>query len=541
MSIQTLINAAKDYLPDLDVDRLHRAFSFAEMAHSGQIRKDGETPYIQHPLSAAYFLTKLRVDEDTLIACLLHDVPEDTEYTLDDLEERFGENVRFLVEGITKLSKVHYRNDMEARQIESLKKLFIHSAQDPRTILIKLADRLHNMSTLDAIPKPEKRARIARETLEIYVPIANLLGIWELKSQLEDYCFKALHPKDYEHIERLINESDFNKVEYIEKSSEAIKKILDTKGIPYHNIEGRQKTHFSIFQKMLRGKSFTQINDFVGLRIIVDNVDSCYQALGAIHQHFTPKIGRFKDYIAVPKNNGYQSIHTTVFGPSGRLTEIQIRSYDMHLENEYGVAAHYFYRQEPESEKMQERMRKKYSWVDQILEMQREADDNEGFLKGLKFDFFKDRIFVFTPKGDVVDLPMDASAIDFAFHIHTDIGRKAVKAELNGQSVPLGTPLKNGDVLYIQTSEESPGPQVDWLDRVHTNLARNKIREYLREKDRDNLTKDAKRLLDSKLKMFGHAGIKSLTPTEVGAIQEYFSSEDLEKIYLEIASGNIDP
>lgn len=541
MSIEVLIKSASEYLSDLDQDRLRSAYTFAEMAHEGQIRKDGVTPYIEHPLSAAYILTQLRVDEDTLIACLLHDVPEDTEYTLDDVEERFGKNVRFLVEGITKLSKVHFRNDMEARQIESLKKLFIHSAQDPRTILIKLADRLHNMSTLDAIPSQEKRERIARETLEIYVPIANLLGIWELKSKLEDYCFKAIHPNDYNYIQELIDNSDLKKHHLLEKSALAVKEILDSKEIPFIEIVGRQKSSFSIYQKMLKGRSFNQIYDFVGLRIVVSDIDSCYKTLGAIHQNFTPKIGRLKDYIAVPKNNGYQSIHTTVFGIEGTLTEIQIRTYDMHLENEYGVAAHYFYRQQKGSEKIKERLSKKYNWVERILQMQMEAKDNDKFLKGLKLDFFKDRIFVFTPKGDVIDLPSDATVIDFAFHVHTDIGRQAEYAILNGKKVPLGTFLKNGDVLEIHTNEHSAGPQVEWLDAVRTNLAKNKIREYLKEKDRSLLVESARSVLDSKLKMFGLEGLSHLAQQHVEKIIQYFDIESLDQLLTEIGNGNIDP
>lgn len=537
--IERLISTARSYIPDLNEARLREAFAFARDAHEGQLRKDG-APYITHPLSAALILTGLRVDEDTLIACLLHDVPEDTERTLDEIETRFGDKVRFLVDGITKLSKVHYRNDMESRQIESLKKLFIHSAQDPRIIIIKLADRLHNMQTIDAVPKPEKRVRIARETLEIYVPIANLLGIWEIKNQLEDACFHILLPREYVEMTRLVEASDKERESVRKKTIQAVTRLLNLKKVPFVAIEGRQKNLYSIYKKMLRsGKSFHEIYDLLGVRIVVDDIGTCYQTLGVLHQHFTPKIGRLKDYIAIPKSNGYQSIHTTVFGLNGIVTEFQIRTQEMHLENEYGIAAHYFYSNKKQ-DTLKKDVKKKYKWVQKILDLQRNISSNRKFLEHLKLDIFEDRIFVFTPKGDVVDLPRGANVIDLAYHIHSDLGMLAVSAEINGKPVALTTVLSSGDTVHIVTSEESEGPQVDWLDHVHTHLAKTRIREFLKEQDRTTVLDDAEEVLDHKLQVLGLSGTADLTPLQKVMGMEHFAVETWEELLYELGKGNVD-
>lgn len=538
--ITPVLAAAKKYLPDLNTERVTRAYEFAKRAHEGQARKDG-TPYITHPVSAAKILTDLHVDEDTLIACLLHDVPEDTSYTLEDIEKEFGEKVEFLVDGITKLSKVHYRNDMEERQIESLKKLFLHSAKDPRIILVKLADRLHNMQTIDAIPNPLKRERIARETLEIFVPIANLLGIWELKNQLEDLCFHVLAPKEYEEIEQLVRTSIMQKENVLKKTTRKVETLLRAKKIADFELKGRQKNLYSIYRKMLRsGKSFHEIYDLLGIRILVPDVGACYQVLGILHQNFTPKIGRLKDYIAIPKANGYQSIHTTVFGLDGVITEFQIRTYDMHLENEYGIAAHYFY---AKSNKKQAEVRKKfvkkYEWVKQILDMQRNISNNKQFMENLKLDIFEDRIFVFTPKGDVIDLPLGSTVLDFAYQIHSDVGMLAVSAAINGHISSLNTQLKSSDIVMVNISEESEGPQVEWLDHVHTNLARTRIREFLKEKDRTTIIHQAEELIDQKIQILGFPGIAGLSGLQKIMALEHFEMEEWEDLLYEIGNGTI--
>lgn len=539
--IQAVLDLTKKYLPHVNEKRLAHAYGFAKNAHEGQVRKDG-SPYITHPVKAAEILTQLHVDEDTLVACLLHDVPEDTAFTLNDIEKQFGEKVKFLVDGITKLSKVHYRNDMEERQIESLKKLFIHSARDPRIILIKLADRLHNMQTIDAIPNPLKRERIARETLEVFVPIANLLGIWEIKNQLEDHCFRVLCPKEYEEIDTMIKASMYKKTDLLKKTTVNVKRLLHSKKIKKFNIEGRQKNIYSIYKKMLRsGKSFHEIYDLLGIRILVNDVGTCYQVLGILHQNFTPKIGRLKDYIAIPKSNGYQSLHTTVFGFKGVITEFQIRTYDMHLENEYGIAAHYFYTEagQKKQAQMKKRVAKKYQWVKQILDIQRSVQSNKKFMEHLKLDIFEDRIFVFTPKGDVIDLPLGSNAIDFAYQIHSDVGMLAVSAEINGVLVPLGTPLKNGDTVRIVTSEESEGPEVDWLEGVHTSLARTRIREFLKERDRTIVMGQAEELLNQKLQVLGLPGTEGLSNVQKIMALEHFEIDAWEDLLYEMGNGSI--
>lgn len=539
--ITPVITAAKNYLPDLDEDKIRHAYLFAHKAHDGQFRKNGD-PYITHPVAAALILTGLRVDEDTLIACLLHDVPEDTTHTLSEIKKKFGEKVEFLVDGITKLSKVHYRNDMMERQIESLKKLFIHSAKDPRIILIKLADRLHNMQTIDAIPNPEKRERIARETLEIFVPIANLFGIWELKNQLEDHCFRILRPKENSEIEKLVEASMHTKQNVLKRTIKKVQWLLNSNEISGFNIEGRQKNLYSIYKKMLRGnKSFHEIYDLIGIRVLVPDIAACYQVLGILHQNFTPKIGRLKDYIAIPKNNGYQSIHTTVFGLDGVITEFQIRTMDMHLENEYGIAAHYFYgrAEQKKQAQMKKKITKKYKWVQQILEMQRNISSNKKFIEDLKLDIFEDRIFVFTPKGDVIDLPIGSNCVDFAYQIHSDVGMLAVAAEINGTPVPLTTQLKSGNTVFIATSEESAGPQVEWLDSVHTSLARTRIREFLKEKDRTILMQQAESLLCQKMKVLGFNGLECITDLQKIMALEHFEMNAWEDLLYEIGNGAI--
>lgn len=532
-SIEELIRHSKIYLTDLNSSRLKRAYQFANKAHEGQLRKGGD-PYIVHPLSTAIILTELHVDEDTLIAALLHDVPEDTEYNLEDIEKTFGKKITFLVEGITKLSKVHYRHNMEERQVESLKKLFIHSAKDIRVILIKLADRLHNMMTIQAIPKPEKRIRIAKETLEIYVPIANILGIWELKSQLEDLCFKTLYPEEFAHIEKKVMERSSKLSETLKKTINQIKKILSMNGVKSFKIEGRKKTYYSIYQKMFRkGKNFEEIYDLIGLRIIVPDVGSCYQVLGILHQNFTPKLGRLKDYIAIPKSNGYQSIHTTIFGVDGHLTELQIRTHEMQIESEYGVAANYFYNKSKGKNKGQSK------WVQKILDIQRDMKSNEDFIEELKLDLFEDRIFAFTPKGDVIDLPRGATVLDFAYHIHSEIGNHANSATVNKKEMPLDAVLHTGDVIEVVLSE-SVGPSISSLEIVRTNLAKNRIREFLKNQSRSILQDQGGKLLTHKLKLFGHCGAEEVSADQKKAVEKMYD-KSWKNILIDVGSGLIDP
>lgn len=476
--INAIVDEIKKYLQNFDSEKFLKVFEFAEKHHRGQARKNGE-PYIVHPVETIKTLIKLHADEDTLIAALLHDVPEDTEGDLNQIKELFGEKVAFLVDGITKLSKVYYRHDMEERQIESLKKLLIHTAKDPRVILIKLADRLHNMQTLEFISKPEKRERISKETLEIYVPIANLLGIQDLKANLEDLCFKFLYPEDYEKLREKVSSTMERYKGVLDEMIKMIKQELKKHEIRA-KVYGREKGLYSIYKKIKsENKTIDDIHDRLALRIITKNKPDCYTALGITHDIFNPKPGKFKDYIAVPKINGYQSIHTTVFGINGILTEIQIRTEKMHMDAEYGIAAHYFYDQTKiKGENLFDDQR--ISWAAKVLETQGLQRNNDDFISNLKIDLFQDRIFVFTPKGETLDLPKNATAIDFAYAIHSELGNHAAKAEINNEIKPITATLKTGDHVNVVTSDDAI-PQLLWLSFAKTNLARNKIKIFLKK------------------------------------------------------------
>ncbi len=542
MRIGTVVKLAKEYMPDLDEDRLIKAYEFAKKAHEDQKRNDG-SPYIIHPLSTCTILLDYKVDEDTLLTALLHDVPEDTEYTIKNIEKRFGKKVAYLVEGVTKLSKVYYKHNMAERQIESLKRLFIHSAEDLRIILVKLADRLHNMRTLEFVNVPGKRLRISKETLEIYVPIANLLGIWEIKSEMEDLCFKYIYPSDYEKTRDLVEASALQNDNILKSTARKVKNALKAKKVKA-KIQARRKSLYSIFKKMLyTGKTFHDIYDLIALRIIVKNVDDCYRTLGVIHQAFKPKHKRIKDYIAVPKVNGYQSLHTTVFGIDGTITEFQIRTEDMHLESEYGIAAHYFYDAKRRSSKNKKEsvpaaFTKHAEWAKKVLAIQKEVKNDYDFVANLKFDVFQDRIFSFTPKGDVVDLPFGANAIDFAYHIHTDVGNKAVSAEINGERLPLATPLQTGDTVKIITNNKSR-PKRDWLSLVKTNHARTKIKDHFKHQGSTQNYKAGLKLLNNELEMFGQKKLKKVSSKALQEVLDKFEVKDMKKLVTAIGEGSI--
>jgi len=539
--LKKVLEKIKSYLPDFNEKKFLKAFKFAEEAHEGQLRKDNKTPYIMHPLEVALTLTKLHADEESLISSLIHDVPEDTDRTIQDVEKLFGKEVSFLVDGITKLSKVYYRHDMAERQVESLKKLLLHSAKDPRVILIKLADRLHNMSTLDFV-KPEKRLRIAKETLEIYVPIANLLGMDEIKKELEDYCFKYLFPKDYIKIQEVLESTKLKHVNILEKTIEIIKKELKKGNLKDFNLGGRKKSPYSIFKKTIRkNKKPEELEDLLALRIVVNNIKECYLALGIIHSIFKPKPGRFKDYIAVPKANGYQSLHTVVFGYRGQTTEFQIRTRDMHLEAQYGIAAHYFYKTKHGGNIVYKEKHSK--WAKKILEYQQSSRSSNDFLEALKLDIFQDRIFIFTPRGDTIDLPRGASAIDLAYSIHTDIGNNALKAEINGEIVPLTYTLKTGDVVNIITANQPTGPNREWLIFAKTNLARNKILESLRKSSRIKKLSVGRKLLQ---KVFDRAGvglIEGIPKRKIKELSHLCKSKckTMNDVLIFIGDGSINP
>ncbi len=486
MTIEQIITKVKKNNPKKDVELLKLAYDFAEKAHKGQKRQTGE-PYIQHSLHTAFILAQMKADINTIIAGILHDIPEDTKHTLGEIEKNFGKEVSTLVRGITKLSKIKYRG--VERYVESLRKMFLAMANDLRVIIIKFADRLHNLRTLDVLPE-KKRERIARETLEIYAPIAGLLGMWHLKWQMEDLCFKHLYPEEFKKIEYKYEvEKKVERNQYIKKVKNILNKKLKEEGVE-NSITSRFKHLFSIYKKMLAKKrKFDEIYDVFALRIIVKNIPDCYKVLGIIHTLWKPKSDRFKDYIALPKPNGYRSLHTTVYGPGGKATEFQIRTKEMNNEALYGIAAHWYYKESEGRGKNisalnhvsgQVDKSKQPHWIKEILDLQLNIKDTHDFIKQVKFDVFRDRIFVFSPKGDVYDLPEDATPIDFAYSVHTDIGNKCAGALINDKMTPLDAKLKSGEVVEIIIDKNRKYPNRDWLKFVKTQKARNKIKQSSR-------------------------------------------------------------
>ncbi len=469
-------------------DLILKAFNFAQNAHSGQKRFSGED-YVIHPLKVAQTLVNLNLGSKTIVAALLHDVFDDCDIPLEKIKEEFGEEVALLVEGVSKLGKIRYPKEplviqsIEKReekpidlQAENLRKMFFAMAKDIRVVLIKLADRLHNMETLNHIPE-EKQKRMALETLEIFAPLADRLGIGEIKSKLEDLSFPYLYPKEFQWLMENVKEKYEERGKYLEIIKPIVNKILKREKIKVIDIQTRPKSYFSLYQKLLKHEmDFEIIYDLVALRIIVPDVKTCYQALGVLHEYWKPLPGRIKDYIAFPKPNGYQSLHTTVFCEGGKITEIQIRTPEMHQEAEYGICAHW-----AQKEKISlVYQKKKFEWVKNLNGWQKEISAPKEFLEGLKVDFFKNRIFVFTPKGDSIDLPDGATPIDFAYHVHTDIGNHCVGAKVNGKMVSVSTPLKNGSVVEILLDKKKI-PSRDWLKFVKTNLARSHIKKVLQK------------------------------------------------------------
>lgn len=533
--INDIVESIGKYLPDFNGEKFIRAFEFAEKAHRGQLRKDEKTPYIVHPVKVVEILTHFHADEDTLISTLLHDVPEDTDCTLEEIGEMFGEKIAFLVDGITKLSKVYYRHNMPGRQIESLKKLFLHSSEDLRVILIKLADRLHNMRTLENIQKEEKRLRIARETLEIYVPIANLLGIQELKYQLEDLCFKYLFPPEYRQTYEKRRKSEKAREQASEKFIDILKNECQKQKIKV-KIYDRKKNLYTIYKKICAlGKTINDIDNRLSIRIIVDNVPNCYKVLGIVHSKFRPKNDRFRDYIATPKANGYQSLHTAIFGLDGLITEVQIRTEKMHIESEYGIAAGFFFDHKINPDQ------KRISWVNKILEIEKSGRKSDNFMESLKLDIFQDRIFVFTPKGEPVDLPKGAGVLDFAYAIHSELGNHALKASINGKEKNISTVLHTGDVVTVITSSKVT-PDLSWLSFVKTSVGRNKILDYLKKISVEKRIKEGKRILQ---KEFDIAGFGLVDSMSFKKLNKYINLElgetfkDQESLFKAIGGGDL--
>jgi GTP pyrophosphokinase len=476
-TIENLVAFVQSYNPTADVGLIARAYAFAAEAHGQQTRASGE-PYITHPLATAYTLAEMRLAVPIIAAGLLHDVPEDTSKTLEDIQETFGEDIMNMVSGITKLGKIKYRG-ME-RYLENLRKMFLAMAADVRVVFIKFADRLHNLSTLEAIP-PKKQYRIALESLEIYAPIANRLGMGEMKGRLEDAAFKYVYPKEYAWVSEMSKSLREDKHAYLERVIRLSGDHLRGAGLKTLEVHGRAKHLYSLYRKLLKNnRDIARIYDIMAVRVIVDSIADCYAALGVIHGHWTPLKGRIKDYIAQPKPNGYRSLHTTVFCEDGEIVEFQIRTREMHTESEYGIAAHWSYDED----------KKKYvtgkptavpHWVKELAEIQQELSDQKAYLSSLeelKIDMFRDRIFVFTPKGDVIDLPEESTAVDFAYAIHTDIGNTCTAAKVNDEVAPLDRILRNGDMVEIVVDKSRKGPNPDWAHFVKTHHAKSKIRQH---------------------------------------------------------------
>lgn len=476
-TIDRLCEAVLSYDPGADTDLVRRAYQFADEAHAAQKRATGEG-YIIHPLATAYTLAEMRLPISIIAAGLLHDVPEDTSRTMEEIQAAFGEDIANMVGGITKLGKIKYRG-ME-RYIENLRKMFLAMAADVRVVFIKFADRLHNLSTLEAIP-PKKQYRIALESLEIYAPIANRLGMGEIKGRLEDGAFQYVFPKEYAWVKELAKTTREGKQEYLDRVIQLAEQHLREAGLKSLEVHGRAKHLYSLYRKLLKNeRSIARIYDIIAIRVIVDSIADCYAALGVIHGKWTPLKGRIKDYIAQPKPNGYRSLHTTVFCEDGEIVEFQIRTEEMHTESEFGIAAHWSY-DEGKKKYVTSRPAALPHWVKELADIQQELEDKKIFmqsLEDLKIDVFRDRIFVFTPKGDVIDLPEESTCIDFAYAIHTEIGNTCTGAKINEEVAPLDRVLKNGDIVDILVDKSRKGPNPDWMKFVKTHQAKSKIRQY---------------------------------------------------------------
>ncbi len=471
LSINDIIVGLKKYAPLSELDIIWRAYDLADKAHHGQLRKSGE-PYITHPLATAYLLTTMRIDVPIIAAALLHDVPEDTTVTIEEIERDFGPDIAGMVRGITKLGKLKYRGAQ--RYIENLRKMFVAMAEDVRVMIIKFADRIHNLSTLGDLEE-KKRYRIALESIEIYAPIAHRLGMGEFKALLEDLAFPYAYPKEYDRTKK-IRDRLFDEGEaYIDRVLGLLQEELKAAGVKFIDTHGRKKQLYSFYQKLIKKNWETEkIYDIVALRIIVADIADCYATLGVIHKLWRPAKGRIKDYIAQPKPNGYSSLHTTVFGLDGKMIEFQIRTQQMHYEAEFGVAAHWLY-----DEKGLRLPAKDVVWAKQLAEIQKEILHNLADLETLKIDFFRNRIFTFTPKGDVIDLPEDATPVDFAYAVHSDIGNHYAGAKVNDIMVNLNTPLRSGDIVEIIVDKNRKSPSADWLKSVKTHQARSQIKNKM--------------------------------------------------------------
>lgn len=534
MPIEELLDQAGHYLNKEDLEQVEKAYLFAEEAHRGQTRKSGEE-YIHHPVAVAGILAELQMDATTLISAILHDVVEDTGVPLEVLEAEFGETVAQIVDGLTKLKqRMKYKSSAE-HQAENHRKMFVAMAQDIRVILIKLADRLHNMRTLKYLPEA-KRRRISRETLEIFAPLAHRLGISTIKWELEDSSLRNLNPQQYYRIVHLMKQKRAEREKYLDEVIATIRDRLAGMNLSA-DLSGRPKHIYSIYRKMIKDhKQFNEIYDLLAVRVIVDSIRDCYAVLGIIHTIWKPMPGRFKDYIAMPKANMYQSLHTTVIGPKGEPIEVQIRTREMHRIAEYGIAAHWAYK---EGAQLEGSFNEKLKWFREILEMQQETHDAREFVENLKVDWFSDSVFVFTPKGDVLELPSGSVPLDFAYRIHTEVGNRCIGAKVNNKIVPLDHRLRTGDIVEILTSKHSYGPSRDWLKLVKSSQARSKIRNWFKKERREESVAKGQEMIESALKKQDYDPSSVMGGDRVQKVAHNFNFSDETDMYAAVGYGGL--
>lgn len=533
---QEVIALCLTYMNSEHVSFVKRAYDLAEEAHSGQMRKSGEG-YISHPIQVARILAELKMDPVTVATGFLHDVIEDTDYTYEDIADLFTPEVAGLVDGVTKLGKFKFKSKKE-HQAENHQKMLLAMAQDVRVVLVKLADRLHNMRTLK-FHRPEKQREISIETLEIYAPLADRLGISRIKWELEDTSLRYINPQQYYRIVHLMSSRREDREKYIDNAKETMESSVEELNVKAE-ITGRPKHIYSIYKKMKnQKKQFNEIYDLLAIRVIVDSIKDCYAVLGAIHTKWKPMPGRFKDYIAMPKANMYQSIHTTVLGPNATPLEVQIRTHQMHEVAEYGVAAHWAYKEGITNKVSNDAVNEQFSWFRDIIELQSESTNASDFMDSIKQDIFKDKVYVFTPKGEVMELPSGSSTLDFAYHVHTEVGNRSTGAKVNGRIVPLNYKLKNGDIVEMQTSSNSFGPSRDWLEHVNTSKARNRIKHFFKSQQKEQNIEDGREMLEKKIKNLEFNPKDFMSKEKLQDISERFNYNHVDDLFASIGYGEI--
>ncbi len=533
MDVNEYIEKIQTINKNIDIEKLEKAYHYSKQAHEGQLRKSGE-PFFIHPLAVSLIVAELEVDSDTIVACLLHDTIEDTDANFEDIEKEFGHSVAQLVDGVTKLTKMHYETKEEI-QVENLRKMFLAMAKDIRVILIKLVDRLHNMRTLKYQSEAKKQEK-ALETIEIYVPIAHRLGIFKIKGELEDLCLLYLEPEIYYDLSQKINKKLSERKSYIDQVISQISDELDEVDMSYE-IYGRPKNFYSIYKKLkFQNKEFSEIYDITAVRVLVDSVKDCYAALGAVHTMWKPLPGRFKDYIAMPKPNMYRSLHTTVMGNEGEPFEVQIRTHEMHRVSEYGIAAHFSYK---ESKKNMNDIDEKLVWLRQMMEWQGDIENPEEFLDSLKIDILNHQVYVFTPQSSVIELPEGSTPVDFAYKIHTEVGNKCIGAKVNGRIVPLNFKLSTGEIVEVLTQKNSNGPSRDWLTFVKSTQAKNKIKHWFKKERREENIEKGKDMLERDIRKAGFTVAELMQNKWLEPLMSRLSVYSLNDLYATIGYGGI--